>query len=196
MTPIDTAEGPVTVIVSRRIKPGREADFEAWLMGITQEAHNFPGYMGTNVIKPSSDTHPKFVTIFRFDSYSNLLHWEESDVRHRWLQLADEMAESESKIQRLPGLEFWFTPDRATPTPPRYKMAIILTLVIFGLTQGVSPLLRALFESWPPLLGQFMTVVIQVALMTYVILPYLTKLLSRWLFATRSPRRIDRSQQI
>lgn len=180
------AEGPVTVMISRRIKPGREADFEAWLVGITQEAHRFPGYLGANVIKPSSSQQPEFVTIFRFDSYTHLMQWENSAIRQRWLQLADEMADSDNQIQRLPGLEFWFTPtDRSTPPPPRYKMTIVATCVIFGLSLVFTPLVKMLLKGLPPLLSQFITVVIQVVLMTYFILPQLTKLLSRWLFAPR-----------
>ncbi len=88
----ETNEEPVTVIISRRIKPGRERDFEAWLGCITQESHNFPGYLGANVIRPSNRKQPEFVTIFRFDSYTNLARWENSSVRHEWLKRADEMA--------------------------------------------------------------------------------------------------------
>ena len=32
-------EGPVTVSISRRVKPGREADYEAWLHGIVEAGH-------------------------------------------------------------------------------------------------------------------------------------------------------------
>ena len=141
------------------------------------------------MIKPNSPTQPKFITFFRFDSYMNLAQWEDSAVRQRWLQLADEMAESENEIQRQPGLEFWFTPDPSTPTPPRYKMAIVLTLVIFILSKIFTPIIKGLLKGLPPILGQFITVAIQVILMTYIILPRLTKLLSRWLFAHHSPKR-------
>ncbi|WP_017302443.1 antibiotic biosynthesis monooxygenase [Nodosilinea nodulosa] len=194
MTPLSDAEGPVTVMISRRIKPDRKADFETWLAGITQAAHGFPGYLGANVIQPSSAAQPEFVTIFRFDSYSHLMQWENSSVRQRWLALADDMAESESQVQRLPGLEFWFTPrDRAAPpTPPRYKMAIVLTLVIFLLSLVFTPLVKVVLSGLPPLLAKLLGVAVQVVLLTYVILPRLTKLLARWLFATRAPKRPSR----
>jgi uncharacterized protein len=189
MTLTETGDDPVTVMISRRIKPGRETDFEGWLAGITQEAHRFSGYLGANVIRPSSTTQPEFVTIFRFDSYTNLMQWENSDVRQRWLKVADEMAEGENQIQRLSGLEFWFTPPNRSAAPPRYKMTIILTLVIFVLSLVFTPLVKTLLKDFPPILSQLITVVIQVVLMTYLILPYFTQLLSRWLFATPLPKR-------
>ena len=37
------ADEPVTVLYSRRMKPGREADFEAWAHDIVAAARQFPG---------------------------------------------------------------------------------------------------------------------------------------------------------
>jgi antibiotic biosynthesis monooxygenase (ABM) superfamily enzyme len=181
----ETNEEPVTVIISRRIKPGRERDFEAWLAGVTQKAHNFPGYLGANLIRPSNRKQPEYVTIFRFDSYINLARWENSSVRSEWLKRADEMTLSDNRTQKMPGLEFWFTPlDSSAPaSPPRYKMTIVLTIVIFTLSILISPVLTSLFSGLPQLLRQFIIVSIQVTLITYFILPFLTWLLSRLLFA-------------
>lgn len=182
----DTRE-PITVTVSRQVKPGREQEFEALLAAMTQEARNFSGYLGANIIRPSSKAQPDYVLIFRFDSYTHLKRWEESPVRLEWLQRADAIADSPLQLQKTPGLEFWFTPQSrsAPPTPPRYKMAIILTLVIFTLSLVFTPMLKVLLGNLPVLLSQFIAVVIQVVLMTYLILPFLTKLLAHWLFATR-----------
>ena len=177
-------EEPVTVVFSRRIKPGREPDFENWLRGIIQEASAFPGYLGQNVIRPIDQNQPEYVMILRFDSYANLRRWEESPIRQRWLKLANKIADSDTKIQKTPGLEFWFTPPKRTApaAPPRYKMVIVLTVVIFSLSILLSPALASLLRSLPPLLRQLLTIGIQVSLITYFIMPFLTRLLSRWLF--------------
>ncbi len=36
----------VTVCVTQKIRRGREADFEAWLTGISGAAEQFPGHRG------------------------------------------------------------------------------------------------------------------------------------------------------
>jgi uncharacterized protein len=186
---LEESNEPVTVIVSRLVQPEREQDFEALLAAMTQEAQNFPGYLGANIIRPSSKTGREYILIFRFNSYANLMRWEESSVRQAWLKRADEMAASPLSLRKTPGLEFWFTPQQSVaPTPPRYKMAIVLTLVIFGLSVGLAPLLKRLLIGLSPLLSQLIIVAIQVILITYLILPFLTKLLARWLFATRSSK--------
>jgi len=54
--PTTPTEGPVTVVVSRSVKPGREQDFEAWLKGTIEALTQYPGYQGANIVRP--DAHP------------------------------------------------------------------------------------------------------------------------------------------
>jgi hypothetical protein len=79
--PSPSDQDPVTLTVSRRVKRGREAEYETWLKGINQVAASFPGFCGVNVIRPSSNGQGEYVSIFRFDSYTNLKAWEESEIR-------------------------------------------------------------------------------------------------------------------
>ncbi len=44
---------PITVVASRRVKPGREREFEEWVFGILAAANKFPGYLGSEVLCPS-----------------------------------------------------------------------------------------------------------------------------------------------
>ena len=44
---------PVTAVASRRVKPGREQEFEEWVSGILAAANKFPGYLGSEVLRPS-----------------------------------------------------------------------------------------------------------------------------------------------
>jgi hypothetical protein len=44
------ADDAVTVLYSRRVKPGREPDFEAWARGIVAAARQFPGHLGASVL--------------------------------------------------------------------------------------------------------------------------------------------------
>jgi antibiotic biosynthesis monooxygenase (ABM) superfamily enzyme len=128
------------------------------------------------------------VSIFRFDSYQHLKGWEESDERRRWLaRLRTDMIECEAREQSMTGLEFWFTAT-AVPClgPPRYKMVIVLVPVIFLMLNLLSPIFLALLHGLAPLLQSFIVIATQVILMTYLIMPLLTRVLSRWLFAQRA----------
>ena len=45
MDPTRDVAQPVTVVVTRRVKPGREPSYEAWLERLIREASVLPGYL-------------------------------------------------------------------------------------------------------------------------------------------------------
>ena len=189
---------PVTVIVKRIAKKDKIKEFEEWLSGISKEVSKQEGNMGIDIIKPTSNisnkSKPEYVIIFRFNTYENLDKWEKSPIRHEWLQKAKKLAESDYDVQKMTGLEFWFTPyfnDESSPMiplqpPPRYKMVIVTIPVISILLLTLVPQIHILTEmlSIPFPVRLVIAITITVLLMTYVIMPLLTKLLRHWLFKT------------
>jgi uncharacterized protein len=125
MTAMDqSAQGsikePVTVIVSRVVKPGHEQEYEAWLREVTHAAMQFEGHLSVEIIRLADHRHPEYVLIFRFDSYDNLRKWETSDVRAEWVERARPLTQGEPTVEIVTGLEYWFTAPTA-PSPPHYK---------------------------------------------------------------------------
>lgn len=52
-TPVEAGkDGPVTVTISRRVKPGFEDRYERWITDISAIARTYPGHMGVNVVRP------------------------------------------------------------------------------------------------------------------------------------------------
>lgn len=176
---------PVTVIVTRRVRAGNESAYEAWIHGVSEVAHTFTGHMGINVIRPV-DGGREYVLIFRFDSHANLKVWVESAVRAKWVKQADELCEGPAKVQQLTGMEAWFTlPDKPLrPPPPRYKMASLSFLAVFPLINlmnaVVAPALASLPVPGP--IRMLPMIALMITLMTYVIMPFLTRLFYRWLY--------------
>jgi predicted TIM-barrel fold metal-dependent hydrolase len=62
------ADGPVTTTVTRRVKPGHEAAYEAVLAEIVRAAGRFPGFVGVDVQRPADATTGKHRIVSRFDS--------------------------------------------------------------------------------------------------------------------------------
>lgn len=174
---------PVTAIISRRIKVGCETKFEAWQEKMGYAASQFPGFQGITVMRPTNPKQPEYAIILRFDSYPSLVQWQNSSIRKQLLQQVEGISIGESKIYQQKGLALWFTPKKAG-SPPRYKMAMLLAGTVFTLTQLLAPQLKRLLQvfPFPALLTEFLVVCIQVSLITYLILPTLTRVLSPWLF--------------
>ena len=186
---LGTGDGPVTVIVTRKAKKGRIREFEEWMDGISHEAMKYEGHMGVNIIRPAHAlSDPEYVIIFRFNSYENLTKWENSEVRREWLKKGNDVTEGDPIVEKQTGLEFWFTPrSGAVPpaSPPRYKMALVVTVIIFALVSALLPQIRQATMGLPILVSTFAGVVTMVLLMTYVIMPLVTKILNPWLSKKR-----------
>jgi antibiotic biosynthesis monooxygenase (ABM) superfamily enzyme len=178
---------PVTVVVTRHIKPGREREFEAWLDTIINEAAKLEGHLGATVIRPKDKRNPEYVTILKFDHYSNLKRWMGSAVRERMLREAKEFATDDPDIQILTGLESWFTlPGSQTPlSPPRHKIVILTTAALFMLVNGMAYAASPVMGGLHPLLRSALLTPLICILMTYLVMPNLTRLFSHWLFAPR-----------
>ncbi len=177
---------PVTAVASRRVKPGHEREFEEWVAGILAEANKAPGYLGSEVLRPS-DSDDEYRIVFRFDHASNLHAWENSEERHHWLRKSRPMLHEKEKVDVLTGLETWFTlPSKAgEPAPPRYKMAAVTWLAVFPVVTVIFSVFGQWLNMLPTLLRTLVFTVVMVSLMTYVIMPRMTRLFSFWLYPNR-----------
>ncbi|MEM9121652.1 MAG: antibiotic biosynthesis monooxygenase [Cyanobacteria bacterium P01_F01_bin.56] len=176
---------PVTAVISQRVPGRHQADYERWMQDISEAARQFPGHMGITVIRPEAGICVEFVIILKFDCYTNLKRWLDSEERQRWLDKAQPFIAKQNQIQILTGLETWFTlPSRAVQgTPARYKMALLTTLAVFVTVNLFNPILLPLLtQVLPQLLASLIATYLVVLTLTYGVMPRLTKLFRRWLY--------------
>jgi antibiotic biosynthesis monooxygenase (ABM) superfamily enzyme len=175
---------PVTIVVRRKIRLGREKDYEAWLERLTRgAAEQFQGYLGAEFHRPAS-AGGEYRSVFRFDSLPHLEAFERSDFRAAMLAEAAPMFAADAAWERMTGLEFWFDPPSGTkvPQPSPHRMALVLVAVVFTLVLILNLTLGPFMTGWPLPLRVLVTVCIQVGLMTYVIMPRLTPLIARFIY--------------
>lgn len=174
----------VTAVISHIVRPGREQGYEEWFHGIAADARKFKGHLGVSAIRPRDHAHPEYVVILKFDCYDNLKTWLESNIRRQWIERLHPLIEKSEEIQTLTGLETWFSlPSQPLKAPPpRYKMALVTWLGVFMTLAVLSRLLAPLLSGLPPWLNQLITTGLVVALLTYLIMPQLTKLFHKWFY--------------
>lgn len=180
---------PVTVAISRHVKPGRVAEYDAWLHEVTALASRWPGYHGSTVLRPRhGGERPEYTTVLHFDTEEHLTAWMQAPARHAMLARVMEFAdEATSETVFEPGMEDRFTPhDAITPMrpPPRWKMVVVLTTVVFVMLNLLRLLFTPLRDADVPLpVIQVLSALVQVVALTYFIMPWLTKRLASWLQA-------------
>jgi uncharacterized protein len=179
---------PVAVRVTRRVKPGRVEEFEEWVSGITAATSRFPGYLGTEVLKPGDPSDTDYHIIFKFDHMSDLKRWEDSDERRDWCLRVEPLQEGPAHRHVVAGLERWFVlpSNRDASPPPRYKMVAITWLAIYPLITAVYFFLGDPLQRLPLGFRTLVVTAIIVPAMLYLVLPLMTPLFARWLYPSES----------
>jgi len=175
----------VTAIIKHHIRPNAVPSYEAWLKRIAPIAERFPGHRGVHVIHPAGGGAPYTVTI-RFDSLLHAEDWFGSVARQELMVQVLPLLEGEEEIETRTGLEFWFHPVPGQKQARRYKQFLVTLAVIFPLTMIVPALVRRVSEAIPFLANTWAehlaSAAIVVALMTYVLMPRMTRLVAGWLY--------------
>ena len=183
-TPPAASDAPVTTTVTRRVKPGHEASYDEVLEGIIDAASRFPGHLGVEVFRPQGGTGGQYRTVYRFDNSEHLRAWLDSEERASWLERAEPHVIGPIRTSFVTGLESWFTlPDQpGVAPPPPYKMALLTWITIFPLITAIVVVTGPLLEGLPLALRLGATTAIAVPLMTWVVMPRVTRLLRGWLY--------------
>lgn len=182
----DHEGGPVTVTVARRVTPGREREFETWYDGIIGAASKHSGFLGAGILHPHTAGHDWHV-VYRFADAASLHGWEASAERARWLEQVDDLIEEETGVQRVSGLETWFAmPGRTAPAPPRWKMFLVTLAAIVPLVLLMNVAVLPAISEWPLVARTLVFSGTLTGLMTWVVMPRMTRLFRQFLYGRRA----------
>lgn len=170
------------IAIARRVKPGFENDFEAAVRGVILAASTFPGYLGSEVLYPQT-RRGEWQLILRFDTPNHLQEWETSPICQGWIARADALTEP-PKVCRVNSLEAWFSLPEVPylAPPPKWKTAIVSAVGLYPIVSVLPLLLRPITSSLPTWLATLVSISIMMPLMTWGIMPQLTRLFRPWLY--------------
>jgi antibiotic biosynthesis monooxygenase (ABM) superfamily enzyme len=170
-----------TVAVTHFVNQGIEKQFEEALNLVIEEARLFNGCKGIQSVKLKDDLNNEYLLLVRFDTESNYMIWESSGIRKEWVERLELYVSKESKVRVQEGFEFWFAQQEKL-APTKWKMAIIVWLVIFPLILVLTTLAGKYLTSLHPYLRMLVVSIIMVSSMTYFIMPKITNVFSFWIF--------------
>lgn len=189
---------PVTVSITRRVRPEHADQMTAWVRAGSALAERFPGFLGTGWVRPGSES-DEWHMLYRFDGPDSLARWEASEERRWWLGAAQGLVEDHRK-ERLTGIEGWFDPPEeyvveqlAPPArPPRWKQAVMIWFAFFPLSLVMTTVVAALVPGLGTVLRVLVSTLVMTPIMTYLVLPFLTSSLEWWLHGRPAPWRTSR----
>jgi len=193
-----TTNQPITVSIRREVDHDRIPEVSAWVQAGINRANRFPGFLGSGWVRESSDSDVWHV-LYRFSSEQTLDAWEHSEERTSWLATGEGLIRSE-RSRRRTGIEGWFDepPTGSIPAidlssasdaddlpaaPPRWKQAVTIWLGFFPVNVLFAYLVWPV-PGWgelPIWLRVLATTLVLTPIMTYLVLPFVTRLLRTWL---------------
>ena len=180
------------MVIARRPKAGLEEAFRAWAEAIHQAMSEQPGFHSYQAVPPVPGESLDWYFVFTFDTPDNLRAWLESETRARWQDVSLPLTEGPGHTRVASGLETLFglpSPDESEP-PAVWKLALATevglapTVFIVGLLLMHLGFYAALSQAgrWGGWWQVLLSTTICVSLMTWVVMPLLTRLLGRWLY--------------
>ena len=187
----DDTDKVVTVVVSRRVKPGSEAEFEKLSTAMSMAATQFPGHLGSNMFRPATADDPEYRIVFKFRSQEDLEHWQNSPERLAHLESFEKLLVAPAKTEVLSGMVTWFTLPTQNPVkpPPKYKMTVVSWLALYPTVSVIFLVFGGLLEPLPLLLRTMMITGVLMPLMSYVLMPRFTRWFAFWLYPTQEQSR-------
>ena len=132
---------PLHIAITRRVRPGCEADFQQLLREFFQASFAHQSVLGATMFvpPPGSDSH-EFGILRTFTNEQERDEFYASPIFNAWEERCKPMTEGGWSYQPLHGLEAWFRSPGGPP--PRWKMAVVTLLGVY--TGQFADCLRAL----------------------------------------------------
>ncbi|MFB7667090.1 antibiotic biosynthesis monooxygenase [Kitasatospora sp. NPDC056138] len=180
------AQAAVTAVISHRVTPGREPRFVHWHAKLQKVQEKSPGYMGDELFRPVPGVQENWVSVVRFDTQEHLETWLASAARRKLLAEGRDAYASFDVRQIASAFGGWFRFGRDTgaadiPSNWKQAMSVVLglypTVMVLNLTVG--KVLQA--ADVPGYLALFISNVLSVSILTWVVMPLINRALEFWL---------------
>lgn len=171
---------PIHIAITRRVRRGCEAEFQAALREFFQTSFAHGGVLGASMLAPPPGSDSREFGILRtFANETERDAFYESPMFKAWEERARTLTEGEPEYRQLHGLEAWFRSPHNPP--PRWKMAMVTLLGVYPVSLLIGVSLSSTLKKLPLALNLLVVSVIIVGLLTWVVMPFVTRLLHGWL---------------
>jgi uncharacterized protein len=172
---------PIHVAITRRIKPGCEQEFQAALKEFFARSLAHSGVHGAAMlVPPPGSSSTEYGIIRSFASAAERDAFYASPLYLEWKKRIAPLSEGEPKTHQLHGLEAFFRGVNSAP-PPRWKMAVATYIGVEIVTIALAFTLGRATGDWNFFIANPIQNVCVVGLLTWAVMPLVTKALSRWL---------------
>jgi uncharacterized protein len=176
----DAGADAVTAVTTQRIRPDAEDEFHRVHARMVLAMERFEGFLRSDLIAPVPGVQDDHVIVFSFASKQHLDRWLDSDERRELLEQLAPLMEGERTLNVIGGFAGWF-PAPGGSRPVRWKQAVAVLIALFPTTLTLNALQRWLAPDVPWVPALFVANVLGVAVLTWFLMPLVTRWLDSWL---------------
>jgi antibiotic biosynthesis monooxygenase (ABM) superfamily enzyme len=168
------------VAITRRVRPGCEAEFQGALREFFQASQAHPGVLGATMLTPPPESGSREFGILRtFTNEQERDAFYASPMFQAWEERARPLTEGGWSYRELHGLEAWF---RSPYGPPaRWKMAVITLVGVYPISLLIRLTLAPHLRALPVAASSLIVATLIVSCLTWVVMPRLTRWFKPWL---------------
>lgn len=170
----------IHVAITRRVRPGCEQELEDAVAKISLEAEREPGAEGAFLLRPAEPGSRDYGILHTFTSRAARDRFFASEPYARFTEAIAPLVEGPPRRRDIRGLEGYFVAPSAGG-PPAWKMALITWLAVNPAVFVCIRVVKAVLGEQPELVELLVGNTLVIALLTWVLMPALTRIFARWL---------------
>ena len=175
---------PGSMAVVQRVRPGFETLYRLWSREINTACAQFPGFVDLEVFEPASGD-DGYVIMIRFQTDAEGQAWQNSQICADLLKAAEPFLDSVSMHEPSRIFGGWFNSGAAGGGRPElWKDSLVVLFVLYPTVMLISLYITPHIPV-PFAVSIFLGNVISIVLMSWLVMPKVTGMLSFWLTPPR-----------
>lgn len=184
------AEQPTlaSFVIEHVVPRGRGLAFRWWHTRLTYSAQRYDGYIRTDLCPPVKQGNQlRWYSIIHFESAEQLSCWLKSADRQRLIEAGRQVFKTYQFKSFSTGLEGWFSHQKGMEQlglgPPAWKQNLAVVLGLYPVVMLQTLLFHelGLMQDWPLAGAMLVNNLISSSILTWAVMPVVTRLLSFWL---------------
>ncbi len=176
----EPSAGSLTLVSSIALRPGAEAAHRTLHDRAVAAARKFGGLVRAELLPAVPGVQPETVALLTFASHEDLERWLSSAERRETLEAIAPYTEGNRTTNVVGGFAGWFAQHSATE-PRRWKQALAVLAALVPVSIVLTKLRLTLAPGLPNMLGVGLGAAANVVVLTWIVMPSLTRALSGWL---------------
>jgi len=185
----------IHVAIKRTVRPGCEEAFEQAIRKFFTDSLKETSTLGAQLLRPLPGSEDRTYGILRsFASEEDREAFYSSESFTQWQEAVESLVERDYSRRDLHGLEAFFADPGLIRHPPRWKMAFVTWLGVWPTVYGVSYLMGDRLAGWHRVFAVGLDTLLVVLVLTWAVMPALTRVLRPWLARSSKGRPEERNR--